>query len=489
MWLLAGAVVLCLLCAAGFVWFRGKNTDVLRQVVILTAAVALGMAAYDIRNPQRKESHYLHHVKEGERYRIVAEITSEPKRTAKRLKATAEVKAVETSDSLRQMTGKTVVYFDTTERRIEAGDVVVASGCFEEPIETVGDGFKYRKYMQRQGIVRVCFADAIEPLGSGDKARRRISELRRRLSETVNSTTLSQERQGIAKALVLGDRAAPLDITKEEFRAAGVSHLLCVSGLHVGIVALLAGGVVRLFGNGRRARWARRGVELAAVWLFVTMTGAAPSTLRAGVMFTFIIAGSVFYERGLSLNALGLSVLALLTWRPTLIADVGFELSYCAVWGIMTFERPISAVVPRREEEWWEARRKWVWVLRGVGEMVWRYVAVCVAAQVSILPLVLYYFHTLAPWFLIANVVIVPFAGLLLGSIMVMMAVSGWEWAWELMQRVVDWELGVICGVTHWVAGLPGALVEDVQFTLPMLAVAMATLVAVALWLERRKIG
>ena len=102
------------------------------------------------------------------------------------------------------------------------------------------------------------------------------------------------------------------------------------------------------------------------------------------------------------------------------------------------------------------------------------------------MPLTLYYFRQLTPWFLVANVLIVPFTGLLLGSIMVMMATSGWAWGWQAMTEVVNWELGVVCDLTRWVAELPGAMVEEAEFTLPMLAVAMLALTAAAVWVRAR---
>lgn len=481
-WMLAAAAGVSLLYAAGFVWSKMGNGKAVHALGMMLTAMALGLAAYDIRNPMKEESHYAHVLGEGEESLIVAEITSEPQRTTKKYKATAEVKGVGVGDSMMTTTGSTVFYFDTTEGGISAGTTVAAVGRFSEPLETVGDGFEYRKYLRHKGVAMVFFAKSAKPVAFNPSPRVRIEKLRQNLSATLSTSKLTPERQGVAKALMLGDRRAPTDITREEFRAAGVAHLLCVSGLHVGLVAALAGAIVRLFGNGRRARWLRRAVELTAVWLFVEMTGAAASTMRAGVMFSFIIVGKAIYERGNTLNALGLSAIALLTYRPTLIADVGFQLSYTAVWGIITFARPIGALARRKRARGYKTASLWQNVLKAAGTKTWDYVAVCLAAQVSTIPLILYHFHEISVWFLIGNVLIVPFAGVLLASVMVMLAVSRWPWGWMVMQEVVDWLLGAICSVTHWVSKLPGATVEDVRFTLPMLALSLAAIVSASLW-------
>jgi len=461
------------------------------------------LTAYNLRNPMHREDNYLLHVETSTPTYFVAEVRSEPQRTPKRLKATVEVTAIKHGDSLVTTVGKAVAYFDTLATWVAPGVKLMALGKFQPLPITVGpDQFPYRQYMQRKGVMGQCFTTAIEQVETGATPTLQIRRWRNTLASIVNSSQLPPERQGIAKALVLGDRDAPTEITKAEFRAAGLSHLLCVSGLHVGIVVLLVALIFRPFGANRRSLLLKGLAELAAVWLFVIMTGAAPSTLRAGTMFSFIIAGRLVTNRMDTLVALSLSAITLLMVRPTLVADIGFQFSYTAVAGIAVFYKPIHDLLPLKRlgdateymgenlARWQRRWRRFKWLSRRLAadglELLWQSTVLTIVAQVCVIPLILYHFHHLTPWFLVANVLIVPFTGLLLGSIMVMMATSGWPWGWQAMTEVVDWELGVVCDLTRWVAELPGAMVEDVEFTLPMLAVAMLALTAAAVWVCAR---
>ena len=500
-WLLPCAVGLCLISVGAAIMTRIRLRRVTTAIAVATAAL-LGITAYDLRNPAYQESNYINHIEGATETLFVAEIKSEPQRTPKRLKTTVEVTAIQSGDSLLQTTGKAVIYFDTLDTWVAPGIRITALGEFQPLPYSIGaNHFRYRQYMQRKGIQSQCFTRGIEPIESSISPTLRVRRWRNRLCDIVSSSSLSPQKQGIARALVLGDREAPQEITKEEFSAAGLSHLLCVSGLHVGIVALLVGLMFMPFGTKRRTLVLKGVAELAAVWLFVVMTGMAPATLRAGVMFSFLIAGRLFTDRPVSLNALGLSAITLLIIRPTMIADIGFQLSYTAVTGILVFYKPLFNLLPinrlyqtdeydsskqtKRSKALRQLKKSCLYMTNKGVDLLWKSIVLCTVAQVCIMPLQLYYFHQITPWFMIANVLIVPFTGVLLGSIMLMMTVSGWPWAWQAMQSVVDWELGLLCGITHRVSTLPGAIIEDVDFTFPMLFVSFLILSVVGIMIHR----
>ncbi len=506
-WLVPIAVVLCILDVAFLVFVKLSHGSyrMIGIVSSLIVPVVFGVACYDIRNPSKWGNNYIYKISDNAETLFVADIKGEPQRTSKRLKATADVVAVQSGDSLLSTVGKAVLYFDTLDTWAKPGVRIVAQGEFKPLPYSIGaEHFRYRRYMQRKGIMSQCFVKSAEQIEPRIPSAFCVYRWRNRLSETLNASNLSDEKLGIVRALVLGDREAPQEITKEEFRAAGLSHLLCVSGLHVGIVAVLVLLLFRPLGARRHVRIVRGMAELAAVWLFVTMTGMAPSTLRAGTMFSFLIVGGLVASRPVSLNALGLSAITLLVIRPTMIADIGFQLSYVAVAGILVFYKPVRNLLPiggkRRETDMIDydeavescktrTVRSFVAVVRHIitslVTLAWESLVLCTVAQVCVMPLILYYFHQLTPWFMIANVLIVPFAGLLLGSIMLMLAVSGWPLAWQTVQCVVDWELGVICEITHRVAALPMAIIDNVPFSLPMLVVSDLLLVVSAIAMHR----
>lgn len=440
--------------AESFLLYIGKHTRGL-TIASVFVALLLGIAASHIRNPLTNESHFSRHLTTGYENDMLVVLADDLQPTPKHLKSTAHVCALRQPDGLLKTSGKTLLYFDTSADGLTKGSRLLVRGRLLQVPDSLGEkGFNYKRYLERKGVFFQCFVDHYQLVGQSNPSL--PSRWRNRLDLVVDRSDLTEENRGIVKAMFLGDKRAPLDLTKDDFRKAGVSHLLCVSGLHVGIVAALVAFLLIPLGRGRRASLVRAAIELAVVWLFVLMTGASPSTLRAGVMFSFIIAARAYTMHTPGLNALAASALVLMIYRPSLVMDVGFQLSYSAVAGIMIFSPPLCrfSLPIKRNTVRSSGNHKLAKLSTSLLKRLWQYTAVCLSAQLFTMPLVLYYFGYISPWFLIANLLIVPFAGLLLGSMMLLVAVSGWPWAWSLMQIIVNWELSVVCAITHWVATL-----------------------------------
>ena len=285
--------------------------------------------------------------------------------------------------------------------------------------------------------------------------RARCENLRMRLLRRMQRGPL--ENGGVAEALALGWRADIGGVTQARYRDAGIAHLLAVSGLHVGLLAGIVGALFFWTGRERRGRMIRGGLQLLAIWGFVLLTGMAPSTLRAALMFSLFIVSDVLARRTDKLNLLAAVALVMLLVKPMLLFDVGWQLSFSAVGGILLAMPAIRAV-----------RYKWL-----------QAVAVSTAATVATLPTVMATFHRLPLYFLIANVVIVPFAGVLLGLSLLYMTLPCGLTAWPLgeMLCATEW-------LTAWVQSLPGAVVEGIHASTPAL-LGVGTLVMAVLLLPQ----
>src|SRR5690606_38045478 len=142
---------------------------------------------------------------------------------------------------------------------------------------------------------------------------------------------------GVASALILGKRSLiPLD-TKTAFATAGAIHVLAVSGLHVGIIYLVVIGVLLKIFPGRKWRLFNLLLTILILWFYAGITGLSPSVLRASTMFTFIAVGKFRGKRSNIYNTLAVSAMFLIVIDPSIISEVGFQLSYLAVIGISFF--------------------------------------------------------------------------------------------------------------------------------------------------------
>ena len=242
--------------------------------------------------------------------------------------------------------------------------------------------FDYRRYLLRKGIAWQSYvpADGWQHLPDSPARHGGLKawskQVQQALLARLQATSLSPRHKGIAAALLLGWRDDLDDLVLLHFRQAGIAHLLCVSGLHVGIVAWMAGLLFFFMGKLRWQRVLKGSVSLVAVWAFAFVTGLAPSTLRAAVMFSLLIVGGMLQERSLPLNDLCTSALLLLIINPNLLFDVGFQLSYTAVAGILLWREPLSLAGLIDTDRWWNRSAYHLWKL----------IRLTISAQIFTLP-------------------------------------------------------------------------------------------------------
>ncbi len=400
-----------------------------------------------------------------------------PRSSAKSYKVVAEVDSVggvATRGRLMLFLAK-----DSLAATLSAGDCLRLTATPSLPSgEENPYQFDYRRYLRHHGVLWQCYVPQGAWQRMPDSAvssglRYRILQLQQHWVRQIGSFDLTPRQRGIAEALLLGWREDVDEATQRQFRYAGITHLLCVSGLHVGVLALLVGGC--LFFLGRRC-WQRivKGlVQLVAVWFFVLLTGMAPATLRAGVMFSLMIVGDMGGLRSNTLNNLATSALLIFCFAPMQLFDVGFQLSYAAVLGILAWQRPLRDLLPGLADHRSRPHR---WLLG----RVWDWTCLSTAAQLGTLPLVLYYFHQFPLYFLIANLTIVPFAGVLLATAMLTVLLGGALWITALLR----WELNCVEGLTGWVSSLPSALLDGLYCDLPMTLLLVLALLLFTLWLR-----
>ena len=253
------------------------------------------------------------------------------------------------------------------------------------------------------------------------------------LLQVVRQYVPDPKAAAVVKAMVLGQRTE-LDLTlRQAYANAGVMHVLAVSGLHVGMVYAL----LYLLFPFMQSVWWRRCLWLLLVlvvlWSYAWLTGLAPSALRATVMFTIVALGKTIKRRGNIYNSIALSAFVLLVWDPLLIRQVGFQLSYLAVIGIVYLQPRIS--------QWYQPKQ---WFLK----KAWELFAVSLAAQLVTFPLGLYYFHQFPTYFFIGNLLAVPLAFLILNSTLLLLLLHWLPFVNSLIGLVVGW---LAQGLNIWV--------------------------------------
>ncbi len=241
------------------------------------------------------------------------------------------------------------------------------------------------------------------------------------------------ESYGLATALVLGIKQSLTDEVKNSYSNSGIMHVLAVSGMHVSLLFTILMFFLQNLRKNRKAKIPTLAAALALLWFYAFITGLSASVLRAVVMFSFVLVAEMIDRKINIYNILAVSAFVLCLADPYFLFDVGFQLSYLAVLGIVFFypliEKIYTVPVPLRHKKenkvvYW-LRKRPSWVLNGI----WQIICVSIAAQLTTSPIALLYFHQFPNYFLLANLFAIPVSTLVMYEELLLLVVAEWHWA------------------------------------------------------------
>jgi len=232
-----------------------------------------------------------------------------------------------------------------------------------------------------------------------NRSRQRMLRKRDQLAERYLRAGLSDDGFSIVAAMTLGDKSVLSRDLKETYSITGASHVLALSGLHLGIIYWL----ITLLTVGRRWRMVSQVVTILAIWAFAFLTGLSTSIVRSATMLTVYGLMAVGYRQGASVNVLAFTAIVMLVVSPLAVYDVSFQLSFLSVLAILLFHPLFFQLVPL---PWLQAHPvvKWLWGMTTLS----------LAAQIGVAPLIAFYFHHFSVWFLLANFIVIPCAYVIL---------------------------------------------------------------------------
>ncbi|TXD66017.1 ComEC/Rec2 family competence protein [Polaribacter glomeratus] len=268
--------------------------------------------------------------------------------------------------------------------------------------------FNYKTYLEKQGIYQQLFLEnkQIKRIGFQGFSLVGISaKFRDQIQESLKAHNFKADELAVINALLLGQRQ---DISKEliaDYSRAGAVHILAVSGLHVGIILLILSWIFKPLERLKKGKFIKTILVVLFLWMFAFIAGLSASVVRAVTMFTFLAIGLSFQRKNIIEFSLISSMFFLLVFKPMFLFDVGFQLSYLAVFGIIWVQPRLYTI--------YKPRFKLV-------DKFWQLITVSFAAQIGILPLSLFYFHQFPSLFWLSNLIIIPFLGaILIGGIII----------------------------------------------------------------------
>ena len=322
-------------------------------------------------------------------------------------------------------------------------------------------GIRYQQHLPVMQIKRI---------GHSPTLITRMANVRRHVQLLIFNSQLSPATQQFISALLLGNKGIIDKATRQEFSAAGVAHVLALSGLHVGFIALIIWWLLFPL-DYMRLKKVRLVITLAVIALFAVFTGMTPSVIRATIMIGTVFASLILFRRSVSLNSLFLAALIILTFSPSALYDVGFQLSFITVGAVLMFARLPEALTSRYK-----------WVNYFTSTAITAFVAMLATVALSA-----YYFHTVSLMSVVSNLLILPVLPvfMVLGALFLLVTGAGIQW------NVLDKTLDGIYRYIHWatdtVNAIPGSHFGGVYVSAFGVVAYFVLLALIILWLYRRE--
>ena len=348
-----------------------------------------------------------------------------------------------------------LAYFpkDSATATLRRGDELLVSTRLVPPANNGNlDEFDYARYLRRKGYSGTAYVADGHWRKTGHDASRTVSQValdyRAKVVGLYRSLGFEADELAVLSALTVGDKEELSDDIVETYSVSGASHVLALSGLHIGFLYALLLFVLRPLWR----RWRRlKPLLLLLLVLFLVsfafFTGLSSSVVRSVVMFSLLAFAGLQPEKPLTLNTLAATAFLMLLCKPVWLFDVGFQLSFSAVTAIVLVQPKLYAL--------WKVDNRFL-------RYLWGLMTVSVAAQLGTAPLVIFYFSRFSTHFLLTNLWVIPMVSLVLYSAVFLLMLTPLPFVQHLFARVVEALVHVQNEVLRWIEHLPGAAVDNI---------------------------
>lgn len=429
-----------------------------------------GLSYTSNRAADNNPRHLLQITKDNSFYLI--RISDPPEARENTMKLIGELQAAGDSLSIKAMQAQIMVYVQRNpeSEQLQYGDLIVFSKAPEVvPAPQNPYQFDYRKHLATKGIYHQVFLRETDwhhhGKGYSNPVYVLAFKLRNHLLASLQKNGIEGDEYAVASAILLGyDDHLPRHLRKG-YAAAGAMHVLCVSGLHVGIIFILLNFLLSFLNQGRKAQTLKTILLLLSIWFYALLTGLSPSVNRASVMISFVLLAQLLNRKGNIINSLSASALLLLVANPYTLMHIGFQLSYTAVLGIVLLQKPIHNTLYIKNKHL---------------DKVWEVTALSFAAQLGTTPLAVYYFNQFPVYFWLSNLFLVPLSFALIVAGMSLLMISFVPFLSKLLGLATSGLLFVLNTIIIWIESLPISTLQGLYLN-PAEALLMYVLIGLIL--------
>ena len=361
------------------------------------------------------------------------------------------------TDSCRPEGGNPLflLYFpkDSLAAALRRGDELLVHTTLSPPANNGNpDEFDYARFLRQRGGSGTAYVPAGHWLVVGHDSvrtwKQAALDCRDEVVGLYRRLGFEGDELAVLSALTVGDQDELSDDIVETYSVSGASHVLALSGLHIGFLYALFWFLFSLVW--KHWRWLKVWLVVLIVvllWCFAFITGLSPSVVRSVTMFSLLALSSLQLEELFTLNTLAATAFLMLLWHPFWLFDVGFQLSFLSVVAIVLIQPKLFA--------WWKPKCR---VLR----YAWGLATVSVSAQLATAPLVLLYFSRFSTHFLLTNLWVVPVSSLLMYAAVVLLVLTPFPAVQQVFAVGVEKLVWLQNRVLQWIEDFPYSSIDGV---------------------------
>jgi competence protein ComEC len=294
--------------------------------------------------------------------------------------------------------------------------------------------------------------------------------LHSRIINNLEKAHFNKAEMNVALALILGQQQEISSDIIQDYQYSGATHILSVSGLHVGFIMLFIAFILKPVPNTRKGSAIKLFSILISLAGFAVISGLSPPVLRSVVMFSFLAVGNHLRRSGNIYHTLLVSILLILLFEPYFLFDVGFQLSYIALFSIL----------------WLQPLLKDIWIPKNkIAIYIWNALTVSFAAQIGTLPLCLYYFHQFPGLFFVTNIIILPLLSFIMIAGIIVMLFAIFHNPPEILVEIFEKSIYILNQMIHYVATFESFVIRDISFNFYYLLTFYFFIIASTIWFKK----
>jgi len=437
---------------------------------VLFASCTVGALTAALHKQPLRQNHYLHQITHYDQpHTLTIELLEKLKSTPKNKRFTASISTIDNNTCL----GKIILNIPLSDTKsLAVGSLLeLTATLYKNKAPANPSLFDYSHYLEQQEIYAQAYADpaTIKAIPHPTTNWSGFAHFRETIIARLAKSAIADEERNVLNALLLGQQQdiAP-DIIKD-YQYAGAVHVLSVSGLHVGFIMLFLTFLLKPLGNTKKGALLKVISIVVSLWAFAVLTGLSPSIVRSAAMFSFVTVG-MHQKRTVNIyHTLLVSLMLILLCKPSFLFDVGFQLSYLALFFIVWLQ-PVLAQI-------WQPRHK-------ITTYFWDIITVSFAAQIGTLPLSLYYFHQFPGLFFVTNLLILPLLGLIMALGVIALGIAAFQTVPYWVIKPLEFLIRAMNQLIHQVASLDHFVFRNIAFSQEMLWTSYAAILLTILWIK-----